>query len=289
MKLELFVVSHKEVDIPSAAYLMPIRSDRTDGDNIAEKENYCELRAQYWVWKNKQLNNEDYVGFFHYRRYLELNKRKLLKIPSETKRPIPYQIKKKPNAEMYSKPDVKTWVSGFEVIAPVWEYTGVPVWKRYQSSPKQRLNDLEVVYKILSEKYPAFISSADRYLSGKGEYYGNIYIMRWDRFQKYCSWLFDILEEFDRQVPNVLPFTDGFLGERLFGIYFTWLTAQESIYCAELPRLHFSVYDDEIHHIGREYFTNLVLCPGSRYRSLIRKIAYELGEKRHGKHADGTL
>lgn len=39
-------------------------------DNISDKNNdYAELTAQYWVWKNYDLSDVDYVGFCHYRRY----------------------------------------------------------------------------------------------------------------------------------------------------------------------------------------------------------------------------
>ena len=41
------------------------------GDNISEKNsNYAELTAQYWVWKNYDLSDVDYVWFCHYRRYM---------------------------------------------------------------------------------------------------------------------------------------------------------------------------------------------------------------------------
>lgn len=44
------------------------------GDNISNKnDTYCELTALYWAWKNLDVAY-DYVGFFHYRRYLSFNK-----------------------------------------------------------------------------------------------------------------------------------------------------------------------------------------------------------------------
>ena len=40
-------------------------------DNISEKNpQYAELTTQYWVWKNYDLSNVDYVWFCHYRRYM---------------------------------------------------------------------------------------------------------------------------------------------------------------------------------------------------------------------------
>ena len=44
-----------------------IQRDDT-GDNIANRNNqYSELTALYWAWKNL---NADYIGIVHYRRYM---------------------------------------------------------------------------------------------------------------------------------------------------------------------------------------------------------------------------
>jgi hypothetical protein len=40
-----------------------------DGDNISGEESHCEMRGQYYVWKNL-LSRCDYVGFQHYRRWM---------------------------------------------------------------------------------------------------------------------------------------------------------------------------------------------------------------------------
>ena len=43
-------------------------------DNISEKNpQYAELTTQYWVWKNYDLSDVDYVWFCHYRRYMTYN------------------------------------------------------------------------------------------------------------------------------------------------------------------------------------------------------------------------
>ncbi len=273
--LRLFVVSHKDIPLPEATYLYSMRSDRSDGINIAKKSNYCELRAQYWIWKNKQYNNTDYVGFFHYRRYLNLSEHSIFSVPAK-RRPIPYFIQEKPCKELYSDSRLKNTLMMYDVIAPVWEYTGVSVWDRYQMSNKQRIQDLTAIYQIIREKYPQYLDAADAYLSGHGEYFGNIYLMRWDYFQTYCQWLFSILTEFDQRTPDAPPSTDGFLGERLFGIYFTYLIAQPEVRCGECPRLHYYIYDDATHHIKSERIINIFLRPGSKLRSIVRNMYYKL-------------
>lgn len=270
MKICLYVAHHKDVKIPKAPYLIPIRSDRTDGKNIATKENYCELRAQYWVWKNTTLSDDDYVGFFHYRRYLDFSRGKALPLPLR-KRPLPYRIVRWPQAEQYTSEHVADCIQDFDVIAPFWEYTGISVWQRYSQSERQHNGDLQLIYRILQEKYPQFIPAADTYRSGKGEYYGNMFLMRWPLFRDYCNWLFEILEEFDRRAIFPLPRTNGFLGERLFGVYFTWLQEQPGVRAGELPRLHFSAYDDSEHTFMKDRVINFLLPPGSWWRNIVRE------------------
>lgn len=273
MKINLYVVHHKDVVIPTIPCLIPIRSDRADGENIAEKENYCELRAQYWVWKNITLSDDDYIGFFHYRRYLDFSKGKTLSLPI-VKRPLPYRISRFPVKKKYIEENIADCIDGFDVVAPIWEYTGISVWQRYSQSPKQRHEDLQLIYNILQEKYSQFVPAANAYLAEDGEYYGNMFLMRWPLFCDYCTWLFKILEEFDNRVVFPLPRTNGYLGERLFGIYFTWLQERPGICAGELPRLHFWGYDDETHYYKLAKIYTLLLPGGSKRKALFRKFIF---------------
>ena len=78
-KFQLFVSCKNKSYIPEFEYIKSIQTGasltkkfNTDyhddfGHNISDKnESYCELTAQYWVWKNINL---DYYGFMHNRRY----------------------------------------------------------------------------------------------------------------------------------------------------------------------------------------------------------------------------
>ena len=265
---KIYVVTHKQVMCTETDCLKVLQSDITQGKHIADKENYCELRAQYFVWKNFG-HAADYVGFFHFRRYLDLNNKQF-----QRKNITPYSIKKFPNYAEYTMKQIEPCLQNCDVIAPIWEYTGCSVWKRYAQSPGHRVEDLEKVYDIISTVYPTYKSAATAYLNGKGEYFGNMYLMRYELFQNYCTWLFDILERFDRETPDMLPRTDGYLGERLFGIYYTWLKNKGNVRCVEVPRVFYYGYDYADHNFARTRLVNFFLPPGKKMRAVFRRLLY---------------
>ena len=112
----------------------------------------------------------------------------------------------------------------------------------------------------------------EKYLSGTVCYFGNIFIMKRQIFHDYCAWLFPILEEFDNRTDTIgygsqERRVDGYLGERLLGIYAGWLVDRASI--QELPRVHFVPN-------GRERqskcLLNVILPPGSRRRAGVKRF-----------------
>lgn len=283
--LTLYIAYHEKEPEHVSDVLVPIDSGRTDAVNIGTRVDYCELRAQYWVWKNGRRS--EYVGFFHPRRYLAPGE--VVRLPADA-RPLPYEIRKAPDVKAYAADSFTEQLKGLDVIAPVKEYTGISVRQRYSMSRRQRGEDLELVRAIIGERYPAYAAAADEYLNGCGEYYGNIYIMRWAFFQRYCAWLFDILAEYDERAGEPLRQTDGLLGERLFGIYFTWLQGQEGVRCGELPRLLFSSYDDGAHRFKLRGIVNSVIPPGSERRAVLNRIRYRISElwRRGGRDGQRT-
>ena len=73
-KVEIIVATHKAYEYPKGEAYLPLHvgakvSDKKleiarddTGDNISEKNpQYAELTAQYWVWKNYDLSDVDYV------------------------------------------------------------------------------------------------------------------------------------------------------------------------------------------------------------------------------------
>lgn len=276
MDIKLFVCCHQLKKVPECSLLLPIQVGAAladtrfpgflyddTGDNISRKNrSYCELTAQYWAWKNAEA---DYYGFFHYRRYLYPN--------AAEKRP--YCIRRGPTLQILNQlgyEDFAQLISGHDVIVPKGENMYVPVREHYANAPFHHREDLELAEEIVRDKYPQYTRAMERYFAGTVCYFGNIYIMKRDVFDQYCSWLFPILEEFDirantsRYLPQELR-VDGYLAERLFGIWYEFY--KRELLTMELPRVHF---EDSDFLALKKRLLNFVLCPGSKHRARVKEL-----------------
>lgn len=273
--IKLFVCCHQKCAVPDHPLLIPMQvgaalsknyfngfvTDDT-GDNISPRNReYCELTAQYWAWKNC---NADYIGFFHYRRYL---------YPDSTAR-RPYIIKNRLNLSVLQQLQYESFpetIQQYDMILPRGENMFMPVRKQYASAKFHHRRDLQIIEDIIREKSPDYISAMEEYLNGTICYFGNIYIMRKAVFQNYCTWLFGILSEFDRRA-DISKYSaqerraDGYLAERLLGIYVT--LQRDQLKVLELPRVHFLTKQA----YARGVLVNTMLPPGTRRRSLIKNV-----------------
>lgn len=240
MNIKILTAYHKRSKLISSDIIKPIQvgtditacidpahlHDNT-GDNISAKnEMYCELTAQYWGWKNLDA---DYYGFMHYRRYFAFGDSALKRnYPGNIE--LPYPDNSAIEKLHLSDKEIEDTVINYDVVTVEpyeirrTEYR--TVYGHYASN--HMVEDLDLVLDIISEKYPEYRASADKYINGHKLYYGNMFIMKKELFFDYCRWLFDILAEHE----NRGEFRDyslhqyrvsGFLAERLWGIYLTWL------------------------------------------------------------------
>lgn len=131
------------------------------GDNISEKNRmYCEMSAVYWIWKNRR---HDWVGIEHYRRHLLVNPQ-MLKNDVDAVMPLPYLCY--PN-EMYQ-------------------------YRRFVS------NDIKTATKrALKEVHPKEYPDYEKILYGQFQYTYNLLCARWEVFNDYCHWFFEITEHME--------------------------------------------------------------------------------------------
>ena len=276
--LALFVCLHKPFPVPENALLQPVQvgaalaeepipgcQGEDAGENISEKNpRYCELTAQYWVWKNCRV---DYCGFFHYRRYL---------YPGLGDK-APYRVEALPTGELLDKLGFARFsqlVGDYDLVAPRGEDMRRSVRAHYAGARHHRGADLALVEEIVRERTPEYAGAMDAYLAQSVCYFGNIYIMAWPVFERYCQWLFPVLEEFDRRAdwtgrsPQELR-ADGYLAERLFGVFYTKLKA-EGARTLELPRVDFIPGSGARR---KRKLLNALLPPGSRRRAWVKGLA----------------
>lgn len=275
-EIKLLVSCHRLFPVPEHPLLVPIQVGTAlsgehfpgflhdnEGENISAKNPaYCELTAQYWAWKNLRA---DYCGFFHYRRYLY----------PDTGAKLPYRIEGTPTPELLDRLGYGRFselISHYDMILPKGEDMRLPVREHYANAPFHHRRDLDLMEALIRKRRPDYVPAMEKYLSGTVCYFGNIFIAGWEVFEDYCGWLFPLLEEFDRRadVAGYGPQegrVDGYLAERLLGV---WATHHWELRQLELPRVHF-IEDPEKRR--KKQLVNLLLPPGSKRRSVVKKAA----------------
>lgn len=212
-KVEMFVITHKNLflKIPKNYKIIgvgeygkdnkkDILSDST-GTNIAEKNpNYCELTAIYWLWKNYNL--PDYIGICHYRRFFVegifskiYSTDKILKIMKKYDVILPHKVTKKPD-----------------------------IWQYFANSISGREKDLISLEKLIQNCYPEYFESFEKIMHSDAISYCNMCVMNKRDFCDYCSWLFELLQKYEKMV-NLEGYTKqeqriyGFMSEFLLNVW----------------------------------------------------------------------
>jgi len=247
--------------------ILSMRDDT--GETISEKNpGYCELTVQYWAWKNLKC---DTCGIFHQRRFLDF---------SGKNQKYPYRIEKQPDNITLEKAGLSyeticQLTDKYSIIANRRENLFESVEDFYNRNDRRTFDDIGLLKEIIKEKYPAYIPSAEKYFNGTLSYFCNVFIMDKENFDRYSEWLFDILFAYENRKPKDLcyPREMGKLGERLFGVYMTYITDNTDISYAEFPRLHFSgVNGTTLKNLSFSKFFYHICPPGTKRRAFLRKL-----------------
>lgn len=244
--MKIFISTHKPTNNISNDIFQPIQVGTDNNDKIENiihdndtKDNisclnskFCELTAQYWVWKNY---DSDYYGFFHYRRYLSFND----KNNNNTKDLWGNIIESSIDDNFITKykldsDNIEKIVRKYDIILPnkknilSMPKEGKNLYEQYSSSKYLYSQDLNILLNVIENKYPDFIPYAKNYFNGHTSYFNNMFIMKKEIFQEYSSWLFDILFECNKRInydnySKEAFRTPGHLGERLLNIYIAYL------------------------------------------------------------------
>lgn len=219
MDMEILIVTHKNFEAPfeeineSKIYIPILVGNNVSElsyqkfyrdnvyDNISNKnKNYCELTAQYWMWKNLRV---DIVGLVHYRRYFVDNT----------------------NNCLANGIDIRKIIEAGMIITPKSQFLyGDTVWSQYKRN--HNIDDLKIIRKIIKRDYHEYLNDFDTFMNKKKFYMYNMFIMSDYDFKNYSEWLFAILDKSEFEISQNIKHYDnyqsrvyGFLSERLFNVW----------------------------------------------------------------------
>jgi len=226
------------------------------GDNIAQQDSYCEMRGQYWVWKNA-LSGLDYVGFQHYRRWLFFDQ-----MPQAALHPLFLQIRRIYMSDPHVS-DISTDANAFKIYNDAAQAYGaadfdalhdtmsrydivtVRPWKLPIADQYRSLHvaaDWDVLMEVLAQ-HSHFRNRTNFIHPDIQAFYGcNMYVMRAAEFDAYMSFWHETMQAFAERVkPHADPYQSrvyGFLAERIFSLYLYQLRMERpDLRVLEVPKI----------------------------------------------------
>ena len=224
-KIVIGVACHKPSELPSNELYLPIhvgaalatkglpglqRDD--EGDNISEKNpQYCELTAQYWLWKNVDA---DYYGLCHYRRFMSFAPERFDNLSGDHRDQVIIESLNDFTKKKYCLEDeagMREMIEGFDVVATenqnlsrVYTPRGPKrsVYDHFAAHDRDLINveDLDAMLGIVQEKYPQYYADLREYI-GRPYFRGyNCFVMKRDLFFELCAYEFDVLGELEKRV-----------------------------------------------------------------------------------------
>lgn len=210
LDLRVFVAAHKDYEFPGDPVYRPIHVGRAGadarlpfagddtGENIsALNRTYCELTGLYWAWRN---TDHAACGLVHYRRYFA----------GAGKQPA-------------SGAEMARWLQDADVIVARRRHYVIET-VRQQYSHAHHASDLDAARDALEALHPEHLRSFDAVMAARSLSLYNMFLMRRELLDAYCSWLFPVLERaaeqipFDRYGPQQARVM-GYVGERLFNVW----------------------------------------------------------------------
>lgn len=225
MDIKILVATHKSYWMPTDNVYLPVHvgkegkedigfiGDNT-GDNISTKNaNYCELTGLYWAWKNISA---DYIGLCHYRRYFT--------------RTNPINCEKKKQV-ILSRNEWEKLLEKHPIIVPDKRKYYIET-NRSHYNHSHYAKDIDTTEKIIQEKYPQYINAFTKVMKRTWAHMFNMFVMRKDYLDEYCTWLFDVLQELENRTDitnyNVIEARIyGYISELLLDV---WLETKQYEY-----------------------------------------------------------
>lgn len=211
MTVKIFCIYHKVAPIFKSDVIEPIQTgcNFTDldlgilkdnsGVNIGDKNPYYgEMTAWYWVWQNylHEHPEVEYVGFCHYRRFLDFQQKEKQKAFS-TK--ISAEMLMEDFDKKYSNEKILPFIQDYDIVLPkkykMKKKMGT-IYEHYVNNhPKI---EIEKFINLIKEDYPEYVPDMEAYLNSKIGYFCLNFVIKREYFEELMSWVFDLLSKMDK-------------------------------------------------------------------------------------------
>lgn len=217
MDIKIIIAAHKPYWFPADEVYFPLHvgkegkkdigfpGDNT-GDHISGRNGtFCELTGLYWAWKNLQA---DYTGLVHYRRYFTKNERHSIAARKEA---------------VLSEPDWERILAETPVIVAGRREYYIETNRSHYNHAHPR-EGLDITEQIMQEQYPEYAEAYGLVMNRTWAHMFNMFVMRRDLFDSYCTWLFSVLFELEKRL-DISSFDAynrrvfGFVSERLLDVW----------------------------------------------------------------------
>lgn len=194
--IKIIVATHKRYQMPDDEMYIPVHVGKegkerieeyqpdNEGENISSKNPYfCELTGLYWAWKNLDA---EYIGLAHYRRHFSTNK----VMPKSKEEKFQYVL---------NKEEAKSLLKGTDIVVPkLRKYYIENLYSHYKNT--MYIEPLDETRKIIEERYTQYLEEFDKLHKRTSAHMFNMFIMKKEILNDYCTWLFDILFELEKRI-----------------------------------------------------------------------------------------
>lgn len=226
----ILVVHHKKDRVYKDDVYMPVHAGKSlsdidlgmagddTGDNISDRNpSFCELTALYWAWKN--LKGTDFIGLCHYRRYFDFH---------HTVPDIYYakneSVSKMDSFDFTLPEEARERLINGETVVSVPKTMNRTVFRDYCKRHSE--SDLYLLRQTIEESSSQYLDAFDKVMLGNEYSPYNMFVMSWNDFDRYCSWLFGILFRLEGKLDissrsKYQQRVYGFMAERLLNVFLT--------------------------------------------------------------------
>ena len=198
------VATHKAYRMPIDGVYMPLQVGRAlhpnvdlgmtcdnTGDNISQlNAQYSELTGLYWMWKNCDA---DYQGLVHYRRHFAKN--------DSAKR---HGDENERFSCIAGKQDYARLLDTCEIIVPERRnYYIETVYSHYEHTMQE--GQLDATRSIIAQTNSDYLDAFDAFdaqMNKTSAHLFNMFVMRKDLINEYCSWMFPIIGELAKHIDS---------------------------------------------------------------------------------------